>query len=663
MTGGVPCKTTDELTFSENEAVSILKDEESQDADTSTGSQEAIDQASAWLKDCCANHDCSAPRQPEQASWAPTRLIDVGDGVEKTADRRPRLVFSSSLQHQAGSTSTPISWLTLSYCWGKTNHCRLLQSNIAQFLTELPLGELPQTLYDALETTHRLGYRYIWIDSLCIIQDDEDDWFRESATMQMVYSQAECTLSNAHATDAATGLFLGRPPGLLKPSVVSLRRFEGPIADEAGDGLEQQRKQRDPYVLKHYRMDANYDFETYWELDIVRGPLFQRAWVTQERLLSPRTIYFGKAQLYWSCGQSVACEAYPHGQTLSQLAGPAAGLFEGARIKFLRLLQHLERYGSYVTDLRQLQQNTWDFTALAPTLAWDEIVEKYSSSLLTVAADRAVAFAGVPAALAAASARGTGKPLRHSYGVYLNDDLPGHLLWDTDKFDPIAKPGHDLAPTWSWLSPNHPVRLPMMRSSADKPAIKAIRFVDYDGVGMAASMSKLLGYKPGLLLRGTLKLSRFMQVKSKSQGRYLADELRLPHRRAPECVIEDVQSAFASTSALEQALDALQDGPVDVLLDQHDDPPEDDAWACSGVWHRDYIGTAAGAVSICLPIWSRGLEDPVIEGLVLELVHDSSSPGVSAGQQLPLVFRRIGQFPKSPLNWCATTREVEIVLI
>jgi hypothetical protein len=100
----------------------------------------------------------------------PSRVIDVGDssGVQE-----PYLLADTV-------AIPPTAYVALSHCWGGIIPVRTLRANLAAHQRALSLASLPRTFRDAVTLTRRLNFRYLWIDSLCIIQDDSDDWARES---------------------------------------------------------------------------------------------------------------------------------------------------------------------------------------------------------------------------------------------------------------------------------------------------------------------------------------------------------------------------------------------------------------------------------------------------------------------------------------------------
>ncbi len=152
-------------------------------------------------------------------------------------------------------------------------------ANIEKLRRGIDVVDLPKTFQDAVHITRNLDVQYLWIDSLCIIQDDPHDWDMESKLMEQVYSSAYATLAASCATRTDDG-FLKAYPG---------RQC---VTKETDSGM--------PYNL----CEAIDNFQ----IDVDQGELNKRGWVLQERALSRRTIYFTEKQTYWECGEGVRCE-------------------------------------------------------------------------------------------------------------------------------------------------------------------------------------------------------------------------------------------------------------------------------------------------------------------------------------------------------------------
>jgi hypothetical protein len=219
-----------------------------------------------WIKVCDSTHAKCRRDNAVDILTMPTRLIEVGETV--------RLVDSASIK------ASP--YVALSHCWGppKDNEkfCTS-KRNIEQFKASIPVDSLPSTFRDTVTITRGLGIKYIWIDSLCIIQDDDDDWERESGKMERVFSDAYCTIGASSARSSLEGLLANRPP---RDCVQLQTQSAGTL----------------------YVCPAIDDFHRHVEL----GELNRRGWVLQERALSRRSIYFTSTQVYWECGKGVQCE-------------------------------------------------------------------------------------------------------------------------------------------------------------------------------------------------------------------------------------------------------------------------------------------------------------------------------------------------------------------
>ncbi|KAH9206643.1 heterokaryon incompatibility protein-domain-containing protein, partial [Leptodontidium sp. 2 PMI_412] len=202
------------------------------------------------------HHGSAAPELP-------TRVLDIGD-----PKKFPVLVESR------GATGR---YCVLSYCWGKCVNSMTIKSNVASHLQGIEMGTLPQTIQDAIEAARSLDFQYIWIDSLCIIQDDKDDWEYETSRMHVVYANADLTISSLTARDCTNSFF--------QP-----RKFRGEIA-----------------LLAAYHPDRRYKGD-----QIVRGPVHRRGWTLQEHLLSTRILYFGPGFLHWDCLCEYATEHDPY---------------------------------------------------------------------------------------------------------------------------------------------------------------------------------------------------------------------------------------------------------------------------------------------------------------------------------------------------------------
>lgn len=224
-----------------------------------------------WMSLCDQDHHCI----PKDDIFLPSRVLDLGRSDQSTI----RLFCTSRDQ------TTPGRYIALSHRWGSaTQHRKFctFKANLEQFKQAINVEELPKTFRHAVEVTRSLKVRYLWIDSLCIIQDDREDWQHESKLMEQVFSSAYVTLAATCANGTEDGFLKARPDR----QVVNLTRQ---------DGSED---------FSYYLSEAIDDFP----IDVDQGELNKRGWVLQERALSRRTIYFAEKQTYWECGKGVRCE-------------------------------------------------------------------------------------------------------------------------------------------------------------------------------------------------------------------------------------------------------------------------------------------------------------------------------------------------------------------
>lgn len=173
-------------------------------------------------------------------------------------------------------------YTALSHCWGppEKRPLRTIRDNLGSHLQDIPYESLPATFQDAVAVTRKLGLQYLWIDSLCIVQDDEDDWRIESAKMGDIYEKATLTIGASGATDSTEGLFM---PILAKPGPVAMPYMPNGF-DEVAQGC----------LMMHQSSDCLSSF----------CKLRKRAWCVQERLLSRRMVSFKKGGLSWKCRRS-----------------------------------------------------------------------------------------------------------------------------------------------------------------------------------------------------------------------------------------------------------------------------------------------------------------------------------------------------------------------
>ena len=146
------------------------------------------------MQECENNHTACALAHE---SLLPMRVLDVV-ALENTG--KLKLAESTDRQHR--------SYVALSYVWGKEPFLRLLSENRETLMDGILLKDLPKTIKDAVQVTRALNVRYLWVESLCILQDSDTDKALRLPHMNAYYRQATAVISASGATDVCSG-FLG----------------------------------------------------------------------------------------------------------------------------------------------------------------------------------------------------------------------------------------------------------------------------------------------------------------------------------------------------------------------------------------------------------------------------------------------------------------------
>jgi hypothetical protein len=206
----------------------------------------------------------------------PRRILAIG---KKDGD-------NISLEETNGSTGR---YACLSWCWGKLLPLRTVHANLTQHKRSILWSQLPTAFQNAIGIARRLNISYLWIDALCIIQDDKHDWETESAKMAEIYGNAFLTLCAAASKDSTESLFQSLSSNFTQQE---LKGYADIFV-------------RTPILHEHL-----IDLSTFTEAASIpkdAHPIFYRAWTFQEMSLSPRVIFFGKYEISWRCQCTVLC--------------------------------------------------------------------------------------------------------------------------------------------------------------------------------------------------------------------------------------------------------------------------------------------------------------------------------------------------------------------
>jgi Heterokaryon incompatibility protein (HET) len=410
-------------------------------AATDTSSQGAMRTALGWIAMCEMFHQ-SCQMNPVD-SRPPSRLLSIGE-IE---DEHLRLI----------EPGDHVAWVCLTHRWGgKVPACLTMRSNYQEQLDCIAWEKLPRTFQDAVSFTRRLGHQYIWIDTICIVQDDDEDWRRESSRMADYYSGAVLTIAATNSLDCDSGLFNQVP-------VPSIRiQFSGDL-------------QSTIYIRRKltHRLQR---YEGTRQLDEL--PTLHRAWVYQERLLSRRILHFSNQELQWECRENSECDC---GFTKPTEVDPK---IDQQRITRLR-------------------QNRPTFDRLHLLNRWMRVVEEYSPLQLTYSRDKLPALSGLAKVFAALFGIGESDYYAGLWHTHILPETLFHdngMLWAKRPEEPLSiRPKPWRSPSWTWASVEGGVVHPWQRALTWETSIsfisnlfiqtKPVSNVDATGEVQAAHLS------------------------------------------------------------------------------------------------------------------------------------------------------------------------------
>lgn len=348
-----------------------------------------------WIETCSGH--CDEIKSP---TTRPKRILDVSSFREQ---KRITLRETASWQHQ---TREVVTYAALSHCWGTSGKppMKTTHSSLAGMNEGIVFDELPPCYQDAVIVCCSLDIQYLWIDSLCIIQDDIIEWEEESQVVAQIYQDALVTIIPS-ASESCNDSFLRR--SLPRVETVEMN-FESSITKPP---------MRGSFFIDE-PISTNCSGLSLFYQDTAESKWGNRGWTFSERLFSTRRIYFGKNAIHWSCGGFYSSEIQ-HGNE-EAIEYNLGTLIEEASLKS--------------------RKNIFSI--------WYEHLLDYSSRDLTFEADRLPAIS----ALAKVVFDITGD--KFLAGIW-KSDIQNGLLWCATEFrGPIVlptTPGY-IAPSWSWLA-------------------------------------------------------------------------------------------------------------------------------------------------------------------------------------------------------------------
>lgn len=346
--------------------------------------------------DQCISNQCM--NKMSRTRFVPRRLLDIG-GCKTTSAR----LIESDKKIFVRYWKTQLRYATLSYCWGGSLSMITTKANKREHeTTGIDVHNMPATFQDAIYIVKKLGIRYIWIDALCIVQDDQDDWEAESVAMCDVFAHSKVTICAAKCSSPEEHFLLRPTDELLSLHFRSTLR---------------------PHISGQYSIRLEPRHVSPASQDLENSAWISRAWVWQEQITSTRQLVFGNKTLQFRCNR-----------------------------------------GTLLEDGRQaLNHPTMD--SLYNPETWRMAMEIYSSRMLTYASDRLKAIAGVANFIQNYYFEGTTTP-SYLVGLWKNEEFEVQLRWVCNQpsislaelFGLLRDGKQYIAPSWSWVSRNTGIR-------------------------------------------------------------------------------------------------------------------------------------------------------------------------------------------------------------
>ncbi|KAH8649482.1 heterokaryon incompatibility protein-domain-containing protein [Tricladium varicosporioides] len=364
-----------------------------------------------WLRDCLENHiNCPKPT----ATYFPSRILNVG--LDSQLVHLESHVFQGSKPY-----------VTLSHCWGSGDILKTTSRNFNQMKNGIQISSLSDSFLNAVSITRALGFTYLWIDSLCILQDSIEDWSFQASQMHKVYSNSSLTI-------CITSSEKTKPK---QPQIsFNTNAISGPVSSCSACAND--------YRIFHPLLTTS------MATMFLDSPWWRRAWVMQEVLLSSRVLYWSSSGVAWECGSTTS----------------SAKAITSRLRKHLKLLakQIAPGESQSLTNASRIRKYASNFQK-----SWKTIVEEYSKREMTYHQDKLPALAGVAAKFAEVSGQ------IYAAGLW-TENLIQSLLWCRSFASaPLARPAYR-APSWSWASIDGPIT--WHKSVIDLPDVPGTAILD-----------------------------------------------------------------------------------------------------------------------------------------------------------------------------------------
>lgn len=333
----------------------------------------------------------------------PSRVIELTETCDSQDPCGARLIETHGIMQG--------TYVCLSYCWGDSKPWNQIgqttSANLSKYLETIPFHSLPKTVVDAIYLCYELGFRFLWVDRLCIVQDDKDDWKNEASKMCDIYNRSALTISVPLCVQSSESFLEKRQdphPTDWKGSFATIDFIDKGSNSSRALCFVQGRLARGQ---ASWFLENNWvDFARDYSVSHHGNRWITRGWTFQEWILSPRVIHIDTMTL-WDC-------------------------FEGYANELNR------RYVKKAV----IGRNPGELGRHVP---WQPIVEEYSQREITNEEDRLPALDG----LAAHYHHTTG--YTYLVGLWL-EEMPRSLLWQRNRYDEAKTPVSRTLPSWSWAS-------------------------------------------------------------------------------------------------------------------------------------------------------------------------------------------------------------------
>jgi hypothetical protein len=419
-------------------------------------SKQALTWVQSRLETCLDTH---APCKDDGQPFLPKRVLSFQE--------KPDGNISVRLVEPRGYSRGV--YAALSHCWGENRHCITTKQTLEERKCNIPWGTMAQSFQNAIRLLTKIGIRLIWIDSLCIVQDDLSDWEIESAKMAAIYSQARLTIADTIPPDDSSNF--------CQPLQEPIEAIEISLPEVLGSSRIVVRK-----PIKHWSdvgtSERNKNF-----------PLQSRGWAFQERLLSQRILHMCRDELVWECRELGVCECggFGESETAPGAYNNAISLDEKgtnseieARRRNNKIIQAVDDFEKFVDSIWNGRTQTHfpvqEGMGLRPAtdprtgdlVEFDETsqhcndyvqsfhrtIEQYSALQLTKFSDRLPALSGLCTRM---------QPFRGQYAAGLwMDSIAFDLLWrvETLSLERVSDMEAEryYGPSWSWVATRDQVR-------------------------------------------------------------------------------------------------------------------------------------------------------------------------------------------------------------